>query len=134
MKSESALQLPYVEVLVDCPGHTGLLTYRVPAQTPIAPGDILSVDFGARQVGAIAIRLTATAPSDLLPNQIREVAEVVSDSLFPPGYWALLERVADYYYTPLMTATWSRLCIQKLTGSWTLRLVVATGVVYVLSL
>jgi primosomal protein N' (replication factor Y) (superfamily II helicase) len=101
---ESALQLPYVEVLVDCPGHTGLLTYRVPAQTPIAPGDILSVDFGAQQVGAIAVRLSATPPPDLLPNQIREVAEVVSDSLFPPGYWALLERVADYYYTPLMTA------------------------------
>jgi primosomal protein N' (replication factor Y) (superfamily II helicase) len=104
MESESALQLPYVEVLVDCPGHTGLLTYRVPAQTPIAPGDILSVDFGAQQVGAIAVRLTATPQSDLLPNQIREVAEVVSDSLFPPGYWALLERVADYYHTPLMTA------------------------------
>jgi primosomal protein N' (replication factor Y) (superfamily II helicase) len=98
------LQLPYVEVLVDCPGHTGLLTYRVPAELPIAPGDILSVDFGARQVGAIAVRLTATPPSDLLPTQIREVAEVVSDNLFPPGYWALLERVADYYYTPLMTA------------------------------
>jgi primosomal protein N' (replication factor Y) (superfamily II helicase) len=105
MEQESALALlPYVEVLVDCPGHTGLLTYRVPAQTPISPGDILSVDFGAQQVGAIAIRLTATPPSDLLPHQIREVVEVVSDSLFPPGYWALLERVADYYYTPLMTA------------------------------
>ncbi len=103
MESETAL-LPYVEVLVDCPGHTGLLTYRVPAQTPIAPGDILTVDFGAQQVGAIAVRLSATPPPDLLPNQIREVAEVVSDSLFPPGYWALLERVADYYYTPLMTA------------------------------
>jgi primosomal protein N' (replication factor Y) (superfamily II helicase) len=98
------LQLPYVEVLVDCPGHTGLLTYRIPGSTPIAPGDILSVDFGAQQVGAIAVRLTATPPPDLLPAQIREVAEVVSDSLFPPGYWALLERVAEYYYTPLMTA------------------------------
>jgi primosomal protein N' (replication factor Y) (superfamily II helicase) len=104
MESEIAVQLPYVEVLVDCPGHTGLLTYRVPGSTPIAPGDILSVDFGAQQVGAIAVRLTATPPPDLLPTQIREVAEVVSDSLFPPGYWTLLERVADYYYTPLMTA------------------------------
>ncbi len=104
MESEIALELPYVEVLVDCPGHTGLLTYRVPPKVAIAPGDILSVHFGAQQVGAIAIRLTATHPPDLAPEQIREVAEVVSDSLFPPGYWALLERVADYYYTPLMTA------------------------------
>jgi primosomal protein N' (replication factor Y) (superfamily II helicase) len=104
MEPEISLKLPYVEVLVDCPGHIGLLTYRVPQDVSIAPGDILSVDFGARQVGAIAIRLTATLPSDLAPEQIREVAEVVSDSLFPPGYWALLERVADYYYTPLMTA------------------------------
>jgi primosomal protein N' (replication factor Y) len=104
MEPEIALTLPYVEVLVDCPGHIGLLTYRVPRDITIAPGDILSVDFGARQVGAIAIRLTATLPPDLAPTQIREVAEVVSDSLFPPGYWALLERVADYYYTPLMTA------------------------------
>ena len=104
MESEIALTLPYVEVLVDCPGHIGLLTYRVPKDVAIAPGDILSVDFGARQVGAIAIRLTANLPPDLAPTQIREVVEMVSDSLFPPGYWALLERVADYYYTPLMTA------------------------------
>ncbi|WP_404784583.1 primosomal protein N' [Altericista sp. CCNU0014] len=104
MEPESELMPSYVEVLVDCPGHTGLLTYRVPAGVAIAPGDILSVDFGARQVGAIAVRLTATPPPDLAPEQIREVAEAVSDSLFPPGYWALLERVADYYYTPLMTA------------------------------
>jgi primosomal protein N' (replication factor Y) (superfamily II helicase) len=104
MEPEIALDLPYVEVLVDCPGHSGLLTYRVPSEVAIAPGDILSVHFGAQQVGAIAIRLTPTIPPDLAPEQIREVAEVVSDSLFPPGYWALLERVADYYYTPLMTA------------------------------
>jgi primosomal protein N' (replication factor Y) (superfamily II helicase) len=104
MEPEISLKLPYVEVLVDCPGHIGLLTYRVPEDVAIAPGDILSVDFGARQVGAIAIRLTATLPPDLALEQIREVAEVVSDSLFPSGYWALLERVADYYYTPLMTA------------------------------
>jgi primosomal protein N' (replication factor Y) (superfamily II helicase) len=104
MKSEIAVELPYIEVLVDCPGHSGLLTYRIPPQIAVAPGDILSVHFGAQQVGAIAIRLTATLPPDLAPEQIREVAEVVSDSLFPPGYWALLERVADYYYTSLMTA------------------------------
>jgi primosomal protein N' (replication factor Y) (superfamily II helicase) len=100
----SDLCAPFVEVLVDCPGHTGLLTYRVPTGETIQPGDILSVDFGARQVGAIAVRLTATLPTDLAESQIREVVEVVSTSLFPAGYWELLERVAQYYYTPLMTA------------------------------
>jgi primosomal protein N' (replication factor Y) len=62
------------------------------------------VGFGAQQVGAIAIRLTPTPPVELEAAQIREVAEVVSNSLFPKGYWVLLERVADYYYTPLMMA------------------------------
>lgn len=96
--------LQFVEVLADCPGHTGLLTYRIPPGETIQPGDILSVDFGARQVGAIAVRLTSHLPAELAATQIREVAEVVSSSLFPPGYWELLERVAEYYYTPLMTA------------------------------
>jgi primosomal protein N' (replication factor Y) len=64
----------------------------------------LSVVFGAQQVGAIAIRLTPTLPADLEHHRVRDVLEVVSDSLFPPGYWELLERVAAYYYTPLMTA------------------------------
>ena len=94
----------FVEALVDCPGHQGLLTYRVPPGLIIQPGDILSVVFGAQQVGAIAIRLTPTLPADLEHHRVRDVLEVVSDSLFPPGYWELLERVAAYYYTPLMTA------------------------------
>ncbi len=94
---------PFVEVLVDCPGQTGLLTYGVPAGVTIRPGDILSVDFGPRQLGAIAIRLISQLPADLSITQIREVQDVVSNGLFPTGYWELLERVADYYYTPLMT-------------------------------
>jgi primosomal protein N' (replication factor Y) (superfamily II helicase) len=105
MKSEITSNLfQFVEVLADCPGHTGLLTYRIPPGDTIHPGDILSVDFGSRQVGAIAVRLTSDLPAELSAAQIRDVAEVVSSSLFPPGYWELLERVADYYYTPLMTA------------------------------
>lgn len=94
----------YVEVLVDCPGQQGLLTYRIPVGIEIQPGDILSVMFGTRQVGAIAVRLTPTLPPDLVAAQVRDVIEVVSRSLFPPGYWQLLEQVAAYYYTPLMAA------------------------------
>ncbi len=96
--------MAFVEVLVDCPGQASLLTYGVPAGMTILPGDILSVDFGPRQVGAIAIRLLAERPAELSAVQIRPVCDVISNGLFPAGYWTLLERVADYYYTPLMTA------------------------------
>ncbi|MEY3223062.1 MAG: hypothetical protein RLZZ203_1918, partial [Cyanobacteriota bacterium] len=47
----------WVEVLVDCPGCSDIFTYKIPDQLLIKPGDILSVPFGATQVGGIAIRL-----------------------------------------------------------------------------
>ncbi|MBW4453541.1 MAG: primosomal protein N' [Nostoc indistinguendum CM1-VF10] len=92
----------WVEVLVDCPGSTGLFTYRLPAQLEIKPGDILSVPFGAQQLGAIAIRLLAQPNVDLPPDKIREVEDIVSVGFFPSAYWELLNRVAAYYYTPLI--------------------------------
>jgi primosomal protein N' (replication factor Y) len=92
----------WVEVLVDCPGSTGLFTYRLPAQLEIKPGDILSVPFGAQQLGAIAIRLLAQPNIDLAPEKIGEVEDIVSVGFFPSAYWELLNRVAAYYYTPLI--------------------------------
>ncbi|MEH1948472.1 MAG: primosomal protein N' [Nostoc sp.] len=92
----------WVEVLVDCPGSTGLFTYRLPAHLEIKPGDILSVPFGAQQLGAIAIRLLAQPNIDLPPEKIREVEDIVSVGFFPSAYWELLNRVAAYYYTPLI--------------------------------
>ncbi|MEH2316888.1 primosomal protein N' [Nostoc sp.] len=92
----------WVEVLVDCPGSIGLFTYRLPAQLEIKPGDILSVPFGAQQLGAIAIRLLSQPNVDLPPEKIREVEDIVSVGFFPSAYWELLNRVAAYYYTPLI--------------------------------
>ncbi|WP_445629258.1 primosomal protein N' [Nostoc sp. DSM 114167] len=92
----------WVEVLVNCPGSTGLFTYRLPAQLEIKPGDILSVPFGAQQLGAIAIRLLAQPNIDLPLEKIREVEDIVSVGFFPSAYWELLNRVAAYYYTPLI--------------------------------
>ncbi|MBE9034715.1 primosomal protein N' [aff. Roholtiella sp. LEGE 12411] len=92
----------WIEVLVDCPGSTGLFTYRLPAQLEIKPGDILSVPFGAQQVGAIAIRLLAQPNIDIPLEKIREVEDIVSVGFFPSAYWELLNRVAAYYYTPLI--------------------------------
>ncbi|WP_414551399.1 primosomal protein N' [Anabaena sp. CCY 0017] len=92
----------WIEVLVDCPGTTGLFTYRLPTQLKIKPGDILSVPFGTQKVGAIAIRLLTELNTDLPPEKIKEVEDIVSEGFFPSTYWELLNRVAAYYYTPLI--------------------------------
>ena len=92
----------WIEVLVDCPGAQGIYTYRLPSELEVQPGDILSVPFGAQQVGAIAIRLVDQPPANLALDKIREVEDVVSVGFFPAAYWDLLNRVAEYYYTPLI--------------------------------
>jgi primosomal protein N' (replication factor Y) len=92
----------WIEVLVDCPGSSDLFTYKLPEQLEIKPGDILTVPFGAQQVGAIAIRFLSQPPADLAPEKIREVEDVVSRGFFPSTYWELLNRIAAYYYTPLI--------------------------------
>ncbi|MBW4580129.1 MAG: primosomal protein N' [Tildeniella nuda ZEHNDER 1965/U140] len=92
----------WVEVLVDCPGAQGIFTYRLPPPLVIQPGDILSVPFGMQQVGAIAIRCLEQPPADLEPTQIRDVEDILQSGFFSPTYWQLLNRVADYYCTPLM--------------------------------
>lgn len=96
-------QAKWVEVLVDCPEIEGLLTYRLPRDLRIQPGDILNVPLKNQTVGGIAIRFLSSLPAHLSENQIREVETVVSESLFPPGYWALLEQTARYYCTPLLS-------------------------------
>lgn len=93
----------WIEVLVDCPGATGIYTYKLPENMLfVQPGSILSVPFGAQQVGAIAIRLLEQPNADIPINKIREVEEVVSIGFFSANYWELLQQVADYYYTSLI--------------------------------
>jgi len=100
----------WVEVLVDCPGtqqeqqqEQKLYTYRLPAELEVQPGDILSVPFGAQQIGAIAIRLLDSPPSEVAPDRIKDVEDVISAGYFPASYCQLLERVAQYYCTSLMS-------------------------------
>jgi len=88
---------------VDCPGLEGLLTYRIPADLSVKPGDILTVPLNNRQVGAIAIRLLASPPADVPLAKIREVEDVVCTGFFGTSYWQVLERVAQYYCTPLIS-------------------------------
>jgi primosomal protein N' (replication factor Y) (superfamily II helicase) len=88
---------------VDCPGVQDLYTYQLPPGLNVQPGDILSVPFGAQQVGAIAVHLLDRLPATLDLATIRAVEEVVSRAFFPATYWSLLHRVAQYYHTPLMS-------------------------------
>ncbi|MBN4004198.1 primosomal protein N' [Nostoc sp. LPT] len=99
----------WVEVLIDCPGASTelekgekLYTYRLPAKLEVKPGDILSVPFGAQQVGGVAIRFLAKPPADLAPEKIREVEDVIQRDFIGDSYFILLERVSQYYYTQLI--------------------------------
>ncbi|MEM6868118.1 MAG: DEAD/DEAH box helicase, partial [Cyanobacteria bacterium P01_C01_bin.121] len=93
-----------MEVLVDCPGASGLYTYRIPPGLRVDAGDIVSVFFGAQQVGAIAIRIPSKVPEGLAPSSIKPIEEVINTSFFTKEYWHLLNRVADYYQTPFIRA------------------------------
>ena len=93
----------WVQVLVDCPGIQGLYTYAVPTEMVVQVGDILSVPFGSQMIGGIAIGFITDLPADLTPAQIKPIEEVITQSFFPASYWQLLDRVADYYRTELMS-------------------------------
>lgn len=96
-------QPQWISVLVDAPGtEEKLFTYRIPPGLPVQPGDILSVPFGSQQIGAIAVKFLDQLPDDLAATQVKNVEDVVVASFFPRSYWQLLERVAAYYYTPLI--------------------------------
>ncbi|MDJ0774778.1 MAG: primosomal protein N' [Mastigocoleus sp. MO_167.B18] len=92
----------WVEVLVDCPGATGIFTYRLPSHLQVKAGDILSVPFGTQIVGGIAVRLLFMPNVDFPKEKIRDIEDIVSVGFFPKYYWQLLNRVAAYYYTPLI--------------------------------
>jgi len=92
----------WIEVLVYCPGVTELFTYGLPPQLQVKPGDIVSVPFGAQILRGVGIRLLTQPPRNVPLEKIRYVEDVVSREFFPDSYWELLNRVAAYYYTPLI--------------------------------
>ncbi|NER49506.1 MAG: primosomal protein N' [Symploca sp. SIO1A3] len=99
----------WIEALVDCPDTKKhpyaqkLLTYRLPPDLAVKPGDLLTVPYGQQHLGAIAIRLLDSPPLDLPLAKIKDVEDVVCTGFFSVTYWQLLERVAHYYYTPLIS-------------------------------
>ena len=94
----------WVEVLVDFPGTQGLYTYSVPEDLIVYSGDIVSVPFGMQTTGGIAIRLMSAPPKYLDSQRIRAVEDVITSGFFPRTYWQLLEKIADYYCSDLMSA------------------------------
>ncbi|MBD2384235.1 primosomal protein N' [Cylindrospermum sp. FACHB-282] len=99
----------WIEVLVDSPDFATaaeigekLYTYRLPDGLEVKPGDIVSVPFGAKQLGGIAIRLLLQLPAGLPPEKIRDVEAVIQGNFFSDRYCKLLERVSHYYYTKLI--------------------------------
>ncbi len=94
----------WVEVLVDAPGSQGLYTYSIPPELEVQSGDIVSVPFGMQQTGGIAIRLVSSPPIDLDPVRIRPIEDVITSGFLQETYWQLLEKIANYYSTDLMSA------------------------------
>ena len=94
----------WVAVLIDFPGVQGLYTYSLPEDLSAQPGDIVSVPFGMQITGGIVIQLLDNPPEDLEIERIRPIEDVVTSGFFPPCYWVLLQRVAEYYLTDLLSA------------------------------
>lgn len=91
-----------IQVLVDCPHVQGLYTYRIPQGLEVKPGDVVSVPFGGRQLGAIAIRWHSISSISNLDYKLHNIDSIVSQGFFSKDYWKILERVANYYQTPLI--------------------------------
>ncbi len=91
----------WVEVMVDAPGAAHTYTYRLPEGLSATQGDVVCVPFGPRLVGGIVIGCLDRLPEHLESDQMKLVEAVLGSGFFPPGYWALLERVANYYLAPL---------------------------------
>ena len=93
----------WAEVLVDVPGVQGLYTYSLPEDLQVQPGDIVSIPFGMQTTGGIVIRLLESPPTDLDRERIRDIEDIISSGFFPDDYWQLLQKVAQYYLTDLMS-------------------------------
>ena len=89
----------WLQVWVSTPHHSGLdaaLSYG--CTQAVAPGQLVRVPLGAREVLGIAAEASATPPEDLAPAQIKSVSEVWS--ALPPlsGDWRALMRFGARYY------------------------------------
>ncbi len=93
----------WVEVLVDFQEGHNLYIYRLASGLVVKPGDIVSVPFGNQVKGGIAIRYLESLPSTLDPSQVKDIEDVIAQGFFPAEFWQLLNRLALYYCSPLIS-------------------------------
>jgi primosomal protein N' (replication factor Y) len=91
----------WVQVLVDAPGNRQSYTYRLAPGMAAVGGDVVQVPFGGREVGGVVLTCADRPPPEVDPRSVRPVSEVLGRGLFPPGFWGIIERVAEYYLAPL---------------------------------
>ncbi|MGB3791060.1 MAG: primosomal protein N' [Phormidesmis sp.] len=109
-QTERKSETTWAEVLVDCPGSAkgaaeraaDIYVYRVPSDLAVGSGDIVGVPFGAQQVGGIVIRMLTCPPKNVSVDAIKSIESVINNTFFTKEYWQTLNRVEDYYQTPLI--------------------------------
>ncbi|MEM1369214.1 MAG: primosomal protein N' [Cyanobacteria bacterium P01_H01_bin.15] len=93
----------WVDVLVDCPGEASVLTYEVPSGISVNSGTVVLVPWGKQMLSGIVVNTQSSFPVALAVNQIKPLQAILTDHFFPPRYWNLLLKVAQYYCTDLIT-------------------------------
>lgn len=92
----------WVNVLVDYGGQSEHYTYAIPDDLVVQPGDILTVPWRQQVIGAIALEITSDPPVSVALHQIRPIDSILKQRFFSHAYWTLLQRMAEYYQTPLI--------------------------------
>ncbi|MGK7962686.1 primosomal protein N' [Crocosphaera sp.] len=93
----------WIEVLLNSPWGQEVCIYSIPSDFMVQPGDIVSVPFGKQIIGGIAIRYAHSIPKYLNNEQIKAIDDVITSGFFTKTYFQLLEKVADYYCTDIIT-------------------------------
>ncbi len=93
----------WIEVLLNSPWGQELCIYSIPSDLMVQPGDIVSVPFGKQIIGGIAIRYTHSIPKYLNNDQVKPIDDLITSGFFTKKYFQLLEKVANYYCTDIIT-------------------------------
>ncbi len=93
----------WIEVLLNSPWGQELCIYSIPSNLIVQPGDIVSVPFGKQIIGGLAIKYANSIPEYLSHEQVKDIDDVITSGFFTKNYFKLLEKVANYYSTELIT-------------------------------
>ena len=89
----------WLDVAVQTPAHSGvggLLSYRSPV--PVAPGQLVRVPLGKREVMGVVWRVRSEAPEGMAPSALKDISAVL-DGIGPlDGLWLKLVQFSAQYY------------------------------------